>query len=149
MSAWYGLIATVCGLGAAPRMAGALGCLPALALFLLMGRASVLLILFLAAAGIIAADRYSRAVSADDPEEIVIDEAVGFLAAMWGFGRNYALVGFFLYRIIDIVKPFPARLVSRIPRGVGVMADDLWCGVVTNVLMRLAEWLFFGTGAGS
>jgi phosphatidylglycerophosphatase A len=114
--------------------------------FLFAGNVNVLMILSLTAVGIIAVDRYERETAPESPGGIIIDEAAGFFAALWGMGRDFAIIGFFLYRIVDILKPFPARCIGKLPRGAGVMADDLWCGVVTNILLRLLEWLFFKGG---
>ena len=52
-----------------------------------------------------------------------------------------ALIGFFAFRLFDIVKPFPARQAERLPGGWGVMADDLVAGIYAQVLLRLVLWL--------
>jgi phosphatidylglycerophosphatase A len=75
-----------------------------------------------------------------DSHAIVIDEVVGYLAATlflaptWG----HALTAFFLFRILDIVKPFPASYVDeRVPGGYGVVLDDVVSGVYANIATRL------------
>ena len=143
---WYGAVSTMCGLGHVSKSPGTLGCVVSLVFFLFAGNVSVLLILFLTAISIIAVYRYGKTSEPDAPDGIIVDEAVGLLAALWGLGRDFAVIGFFLYRIVDIVKPFPARLIGKLPRGVGVMADDIWCGIVANILLRAAEWMFFKGG---
>jgi phosphatidylglycerophosphatase A len=135
----------MCGLGYVSKLPGTLGCVVPFMFFSFYGNVSVLLILFLTAIGIIAVDRY-RKTSSEAPGGIIVDEAVGLLAALWGMQRDFAIVGFFLYRIVSTVKPFPARHIGKLPRGVGVMADDIWCGVVTNILLRLSEWMFLKGG---
>jgi phosphatidylglycerophosphatase A len=142
---WYGAVSTICGLGYVSKLPGTLGCVVPFVFFLFFGSVSVLLILFLTAIGIIAVDRYVKT-SAEAPGGIIVDEATGLLVALWGMRRDFAIVGFFLYRIVDTVKPFPARRIGKLPRGVGVMADDIWCGVVTNVLLRLTDWMFLKGG---
>jgi phosphatidylglycerophosphatase A len=142
---WYGAVSTMCGLGHVSKSPGALGCVVSFLFFLFLGNVSVLLILLLTAIGIIAVGRYLKT-SAETPGGIVVDEAVGLLAALWGTERYFAVAGFFLYRIVDAVKPFPARRIGKLPRGVGVMADDIWCGVVTNALLRLTDWMFLKGG---
>jgi phosphatidylglycerophosphatase A len=144
--AWHGAVSTMCGLGFVSKSPGTLGCVVSFVFFLLGGNVSVLLIFFLAAVGIIAVGRYVKTFADEAPGGIIVDEAVGLLAALWGMERDFAIVGFFLYRIVDIVKPFPARHIGKLPRGIGVMADDIWCGIVTNMLLRLSEWLFFKGG---
>jgi phosphatidylglycerophosphatase A len=122
---WYGAVSTLCGLGYVSKLPGTLGCVVPFVFFLLAGNVSVLLILFLTVIGIIAAGRYAEKVSAETGGGIIVDEAVGLLAALWGMERDFAVVGFFLYRIVDIVKPFPARRIEKLSRGLGVMADDI------------------------
>ena len=143
---WYGSVSTMCGLGYVSKSPGTLGCVVPYLFFLFAGNVSVLLILFLTVIGIIAVGRYVETSVAEAPGGIIVDEAVGLFAALWGMERDFAVIGFFLYRIVDIVKPFPARHIGKLPRGVGVMADDIWCGIVTNILLRLSEWMFFKGG---
>jgi phosphatidylglycerophosphatase A len=76
-----------------------------------------------------------------DSSEIVIDEVAGILVAMafvpltW---KTLAL-GFILFRIFDILKPFPISWMDRkIKGGVGVVVDDVAAGLVVNVLLQLA-----------
>jgi phosphatidylglycerophosphatase A len=143
---WCGAVSTMCGLGYVSKSPGTLGCVASFMFFLLVGNVSLLLILFLTVIGIIAVDRYAKESAPETPGGIIVDEAVGLLSALWGLQRDFAIVGFFLYRIADIVKPFPARHIGKLPRGVGVMADDIWCGIVTNILLRCSEWMFFKGG---
>jgi phosphatidylglycerophosphatase A len=143
---WYGAIATVMWVGTFSAMPGTLGTAVALVFFLLTSYNSVLLILLVTIVGTIAADRYATSVSRDDPGEVVIDEVAGYLVSVWGLGRSFALVGFILFRIIDIVKPFPVRQMERLPGGIGIMADDLLGGVIVNLLLRALQWFFFADG---
>ena len=96
--------------------------------------------------GTIAADKYEKAVEREDPPEVVIDEVAGCWIACWGFEPTYAIVGLFLFRIIDITKPFPVREMERLPGGIGIMADDIAGGIMANLLLRAMTWLFFGGG---
>ena len=143
---WYGAVSTVMWVGTFSAMPGTLGSAVALAFFLLTGYNSVLLILLVTIIGTIASDRYAKAVSRDDPGEVVIDEVAGYLVSVLGLGHNFALVGFVLFRIIDIVKPFPVRQMERLPGGIGIMADDLLGGVIVNLLLRALQWFFFADG---
>ncbi|MGE5176334.1 MAG: phosphatidylglycerophosphatase A [Hyphomicrobiales bacterium] len=80
-----------------------------------------------------------------DAHPIVIDELAGFLIAVWaipaGAGpRHPALllgVAFLLFRVLDIVKPFPIRQSQRLPGGLGVVIDDVLAGIATNVILRV------------
>ena len=73
-----------------------------------------------------------------DPGAVVIDEGVGFLAtvAFLPHGAWMAIVGFFLFRFLDIVKPAPARQCEQLPGGWGIVADDLVAGIYGNLLIR-------------
>lgn len=75
-----------------------------------------------------------------DPSQVVVDEVVGFWIALFALPKSPILVaiGFVLFRIFDIWKPFPVRKVERFPEGWGIMADDAMAGIYTNVLLRLA-----------
>jgi phosphatidylglycerophosphatase A len=75
-----------------------------------------------------------------DPSLVVVDEMVGFWIALFALPRSLILVaiGFFLFRLFDIWKPFPIRQAERLREGWGIMADDAIAGIYTNVLLQLA-----------
>jgi phosphatidylglycerophosphatase A len=84
------------------------------------------------ALGVWAAGEAEKFFGRTDPGEVVADEVVGqmltFLLlphATW----KWLLGGFLLFRAFDIVKPFPARQAERIPRGWGIMLDDVVAGI--------------------
>jgi len=143
---WYGLISTVLTIGTFSAMPGTLGTAAAMLIFLLTGWNDIFLILAITVIGTIAADKYSKAIASEDPGEVVIDEVAGFFVSVWGFGRNFAIVGFFLFRVVDIVKPFPVRQMEKLPGGVGIMADDICGGIMVNLLLRAMKWVFFSGG---
>ena len=72
-----------------------------------------------------------------DPGHIVIDEFAGMCVAMAGHRASLTnvVIGFVLFRILDIVKPFPINRMERLPRGYGVMADDVLAGIFSNILI--------------
>lgn len=74
-----------------------------------------------------------------DPGHVVLDEVVGMLLTLLFVPVTWlgALVGFFLFRLFDIVKPFPARRCERLHGGLGIMADDAVAGVYGNLALRL------------
>lgn len=78
-----------------------------------------------------------------DGRRIVIDEIVGMWVALLGLPPRLSLVvaGFFIFRLFDIVKPFPAHRSQRLPGGWGVMMDDLVAGVYANLALRALAWL--------
>lgn len=77
---------------------------------------------------------------AKDPQRIVIDEIVGILVtlALLPFSWRTVLVGFVLFRVFDIWKPFPARLVQdSVPGGWGVVGDDVVAGIYANIVLQV------------
>jgi len=101
------------------------------------------LILALFAAGVWAATAAERYFGGTDPGHIVIDEVVGMLItlAFVPVGWSGAAAGFVLFRIFDVIKPYPARRFERLHGGLGVMADDVMAGVYANLALRLLMWL--------
>ena len=73
-----------------------------------------------------------------DPGHIVIDEFAGMCVTIAGHkdpSLTTVIIGFVLFRIFDIVKPFPISRMERLPGGYGVMADDVLAGVFANILL--------------
>jgi phosphatidylglycerophosphatase A len=89
--------------------------------------------------GIWAAHRAEGFWGVKDPHAIVIDEVAGMTLAVLAFPLTVPVlaVGFLLFRVFDVVKPFPARLSERLPGGVGVMADDLVAGLYAFLVLAL------------
>jgi phosphatidylglycerophosphatase A len=74
-----------------------------------------------------------------DSGKIVIDEIVGLLTAtaLLEMSLGRFLIAFFLFRLFDILKPPPARYFDeRVPGGGGVVLDDVWAGIYTNLIVR-------------
>ena len=86
------------------------------------------------------AERYFGGI---DPGPIVIDEVAGMLItlAFIPVGVSGALAGFFLFRVFDVLKPFPARRFESLHGGLGVMADDAMAAVYANLSLRALMWL--------
>ena len=74
-----------------------------------------------------------------DPSHVVIDEVVGMLMTLLfnPVGWAGATMGFLLFRIADIIKPFPTNRLERLPGGVGIMADDAMAAVYANIALRV------------
>lgn len=146
LKTWYGLIATVGTLGTYTSMPGTLGSVAAFVILLLARGIPLWAIAAAALVGGYAADRYAKAVGREDPQEVVIDEVVGYWVSCIGFDLTYAMAALFFFRIVDITKPIPIRQTERLPGGVGIMADDIVGGLMVNLLMRGIQWLFFKGG---
>ena len=76
---------------------------------------------------------------AKDPGVVVIDEAIGYLVtvAMLPHGFWTAVGGFFLCRLLDIVKPPPCRWLENLPGGWGIVLDDVAAGLYGQLILRL------------
>jgi phosphatidylglycerophosphatase A len=75
-----------------------------------------------------------------DPSQVVIDEVLGMWITLFlnPVGWPHLLAAFLLFRVFDIIKPFPANRFERIPGGIGVMADDAMAAVYANLVLRAA-----------
>ena len=59
-------------------------------------------------------------------------------------GWSGAVAGFILFRVFDVIKPFPAGRLERLHGGLGVMADDAMAAVYANLTLRAARWALPG-----
>ena len=101
------------------------------------------LIVALAAAGLILTRRCEEDLRCVDPGPVVIDEVMGMLITLFliPVGWGGLLLGFLLFRVLDIIKPFPARQMEQLHGGLGVMADDAMAAIYGNLLLRGAYHL--------
>lgn len=91
----------------------------------------------IAGLGVWASRRASNFLATKDPQVVVIDEISGQMLALIAIGPQlfpdvnwkYVLLGFILFRVFDIWKPWPARAAEKLPGGWGIMADDWVAGV--------------------
>jgi phosphatidylglycerophosphatase A len=129
--------------------------------------AQIILALLIAAVGVWASDRVSKRLREKDPQYVVIDEVSGqHLALLLGCGIpiwwksaafswitapiglvsmrsalnwKYLLLGFILFRVFDIWKPFPAQQAEALPGGWGIMADDWIAGIYAAIGLWIAR----------
>lgn len=80
-----------------------------------------------------------------DPTQCVIDEVVGQQVALlfWLPYKSYFFAAFMLFRIFDIIKPFPVKQSERLPLGFGIVIDDLLAGLYALGTIRLLDLLFW------
>ncbi|MGI9533981.1 MAG: phosphatidylglycerophosphatase A family protein [Thermodesulfobacteriota bacterium] len=136
------ILASFFYLGYSPFAPGTMGTIGAIPLYYLMiyfltNVQYVFVTIFLILFGIFISFKAIAIYKNDDPKEIVIDEVVGYLVAM-AFITPTALniiLGFFLFRIFDIVKPFPARQLENLKGGYGVVMDDVAAGIWANLVL--------------
>lgn len=142
-------VATVGYCGYFPIAPGTIGSAAGLVFYLLVWwsqslAVEVALIAVVFAAGVWAGTIAERYFGGIDPGPIVIDEVVGMLMtlAFIPVGVTGAIAGFFLFRVFDVIKPFPAGRLEALHGGLGVMADDAMAAVYANLTLRLVLWLF-------
>lgn len=134
-------------MGRAPLAPGtAASALTAVVLWLLQLSSPALLALLIVvtALGTWAAEQAERALGGGkDPGAIVIDEVAGMTLSVLAVPLSLPalLVAFLLFRVFDVVKPFPANVSQRLHGGLGVMADDLVAGLYALALALLARFL--------
>ncbi len=137
------VVATAFGSGYAPFAPGTAGSAVGLLLFWPMAAlpwpwpAAASAVLFLV--GSLAAGRVARRVGLKDPGIVVVDEVVGQWVTLTAlpFTPVTAAVGFLLFRVMDVVKPWPARDLERVPGGWGIMADDVGAGLAAAAVARV------------
>ena len=137
-------LATGCKSGYSPIIPGTAGSLAALIpcwlLSLLPLPVSSMFLIAFIVLSIWVSELAENIVGRKDPGCIVIDEFAGMMITLLGihFTWQSALAGFFIFRVLDILKPFPIRYLERtIPGGAGIVLDDVAAGVVAHILLRL------------
>lgn len=137
------LLAFGLGAGLSPLAPGTVGALLGLVLYWpLQGLpllAYVGVVTAVAGIGMWVCDRSARALGVHDHSGIVLDEIVGYLVTMAGApsGWFWALLGFILFRLFDVAKPWPVSWVDRrVGGGVGIMLDDVVAGLYGLVAVQ-------------
>jgi phosphatidylglycerophosphatase A len=137
-------IATVGYLGYFPVAPGTVGSAAGLVFYLLVWWAQspileAALILMVFAVGVWAGTTSERYFGGIDPGPIVLDEVLGMLMtlAFIPVGLSGALIGFVLFRLFDVIKPFPAGRFEKLHGGLGVMADDAMAAIYANIALRI------------
>ena len=135
-------IATWFGCGLVPKAPGTAGTIGAVPLYLLASRGGRTGVAFTAIAvtlvGVWAASVVARELHKKDPQLVVVDEVAGLLVTMlpvtvptW---RSVA-IGFVLFRLLDVVKPWPVRRLESLPAGWGIVLDDVGAGALGALIM--------------
>lgn len=137
-------IATLLGVGYVPGAPGTLGSLIGLMLYVLVfliGGAQGVVIVFawVLVFSIWSSGLASQQLHQKDPSCIVIDEVVGLWVTLMGTQSHgpMLLVGFLLFRFFDVLKPFPIRRVESLPKGWGIVLDDVLAGIYANLSLRI------------
>lgn len=141
-------VVTVLGVGKLPKAPGTWGTFAAIPLYFLPDSHRVdVLISFIVVFTLISIPIINRIEKAygSDPSFIVIDEAIGMwivlLSPLCYENYYWLFLGFLLFRIFDIIKPFPINKLNDKEGGFFVIADDILAAVFTLVLMHLLALL--------
>jgi phosphatidylglycerophosphatase A len=89
----------------------------------------------------VAASRRCEALWGTDDRKIVVDEIWGMMISLFMVPTSWLFIvlGFFIFRFLDIVKPFPARRLERVHGGWGVMLDDGMSGIYTCIILHAVK----------
>jgi phosphatidylglycerophosphatase A len=143
-------IATAGGAGFAPRAPGTAGSLVGVGIYLLMeainaGAYYLHAIIFFFVVGTWASSRVEH-LYGHDSQRIVVDEVVGqmitfgFAAGRYQLSAIFIALAFGLFRLFDIVKPFPLRRLEKLRGGLGVVADDVGAGIYGLIVLTLIRY---------
>jgi len=150
-----GLFVATCGyLGYIPVAPGTFGSAAGLAIYAAVrwsasGAVELGVIVCLLAAGVWSGNVAERHFGGVDPAPVILDEVVGMLITLALIPVNFtgSIVGFLLFRLLDVIKPWPANRFEALPGGLGVMADDAMAAIYANLALRVlvaaapAGWL--------
>lgn len=128
------LLATGLGLGLIPKAPGTFGTLLGVVLAVLFPD-NIWLAASSCVIGIWIANEAEKIFNQHDCPKIVIDEVAGFLVASYGWHGYQLIYAFVLFRLFDILKPFPVRQLQKLPGGLGVMVDDIVAGFMANLVL--------------
>ncbi len=141
------ILASGFGSGLAPIAPGTCGTLVAVLMhYLLMSYSPHLLLVSLVlatGAGVYICDQRTKTLGIEDHPSIVWDEIVGYgITTLWlPFEWQWLLASFVVFRALDIFKPWPISIVDQqVKGGVGIMADDVLCGVIGCALLHLVHY---------
>lgn len=144
MKKLFVLLGTVGGVGYVPVIPGTAGTLLGVVIYLALSKIPFqpfsygIILAFILAAGVWISAKCNFYLKGNDNSSIVIDEVGGFLVTMFlvPFSFRFLLLGFILFRVFDIAKPFKIEKIERIPGGWGIMADDIVAGILANLVMQ-------------
>lgn len=135
--------ATGCFIGNAPLIPGTVGSLWGIPMHFLLEKLhmglAVLTVVFFIFISIWIASEAEKILKRNDPGCIVIDEIVGMTITLVGLSATLPTIitGFILFRLFDILKPFPIRFIEKsLKGGTGVVLDDVAAGFASNMVIR-------------
>ncbi len=147
MKTIFTFLGTGFGIGHTPFLPGTAGTLLGVVIYLVLSRIfthpfsyAVMLVIFIGF-GVWVCGKSDHHFERKDSPVIVIDEMGGFLVSMFALPVSFRFIflGFILFRVFDIVKPFKIERLQRLPGGWGIMADDIAAGILTSLMLHIAR----------
>ncbi|MFH1996425.1 MAG: phosphatidylglycerophosphatase A [Candidatus Omnitrophota bacterium] len=141
------LVTSCFGLGKIPIAPGTFGSLGGVAVYFVVKNNTAVYgaaIALLFALGMIFSGRAEKESGANDPGNVVIDEASGMLTCLFLLPYSILLVaaGFLIFRVLDIMKPPPCRAIEKQGGSWGIMGDDLIAAIYTNLILQIIFRVF-------
>ncbi len=137
-------LATGTYLGLIPFAPGTFGTLWGVLIAFLESKTSTtfhgVVIILVTVISIYVSERAMRIFAKKDPSEVVCDEVAGYLVAFFliPFTPFNAILVFILFRIFDIVKPYPVSYIDKkVPGGTGIVLDDIMAGIYANIAAEI------------
>ena len=133
--------------GYVPIASGTFGSLVAIVIYSIPGfeRLEIIIpaIILLFSYGLFVSSKFEK-VYGKDPSQCTVDEVVGTWIALIALPKSFLIVftTFLIWRVLDIIKPFPARSSEKLPGGFGIMIDDVISGFYTVVIVHLFVYVF-------
>lgn len=155
VSIFHRVVGSVFGAGFSPFAPGTVGALVALLIWWLIAQYwpafethssfQFIIILIACIIGTWSSDKL-EVVWGKDPSKVVVDELAGMWISLFLIPVNNLnlILGFFIFRLLDIFKPLGVRKGEDLPGGFGIMADDVIAGIYTNLALQLLialEWI--------
>ena len=133
--------------GYVPIASGTFGSLVAIVIYIIPGfeRLEIIIpaIILLFSYGLFVSSKFEK-VYGKDPSQCTVDEVVGTWIALIALPKSFLIVftTFLIWRVLDIIKPFPAPSSEKLPGGFGIMIDDVISGFYTVVIVHLFVYVF-------
>lgn len=133
--------------GYIPIASGTFGSLVAILIYLIPGfeRLGIIIpaIIVLFIYGLIVSSKFEK-VYGKDPSQCTVDEVVGTWIALIALPKTIFIIltSFLVWRVLDIIKPFPARTSEKLPGGLGIMIDDVISGFYSLIILHLIVYTF-------
>ncbi len=133
---WYVWVASVFGLGFIPSgMPGTVSSAAACVVSMFVD-VPLWVIVLVSAVGVYVTGKSETYFNTKDPSFLNIDEVPGMWISIFLLPKSFIIPGFFLFRLLDILKPWPISAMEKLPGGWGIMADDIVGGIMANIMLH-------------